>query len=180
VPRWFVLPIAALIAACSAASEPAAFPHFSEEGGRVRDMADLLSPEAEARLTARLDQAEAMFGPQMAIVTVTSLEGYPITDFSLEYARAWGLGDKERNDGLQLLVAPNERRVRIEVGKGIEVTFTDVYCAEVIENVILPRFREGKMEDGIIAGTEQLIEHMRDNPTIPVNDNAPTPAREAA
>jgi uncharacterized protein len=173
VSRWFLLFGPVLMAACSAASEPSAFPYFNAEGGRVRDMANLLTAQTEASLTARLHRAKAMFGPQMAIVTVTSLEGYDIADFSLEYARAWGLGDKERNDGLQLMVAPNERKVRIEVGKGIEETFTDVYCAEVIEDIILPHFREGRMEEGIVAGTEELIEHMRRNPTIQLNDNAP-------
>jgi uncharacterized protein len=159
------------LVASSAAPEPPAFPFFSEEGGRVRDMADMLSPETEALLTTKLDQAERRYGPQMAVVTVKSLEGYPIEDFSLEYSRAWKLGDSERNDGLQLLVAPNERKVRIEVGTGIEAAFSDLYCQEVLDKAILPRFREGDMEGGIIAGTEELIERMRENPTIRTNDN---------
>jgi uncharacterized protein len=72
---------------------------------------------------------------------------------------------------LQLLVAPNERKVRIEVGTGIEAAFSDLYCQEVLDKAILPRFREGDMEGGIIAGTEELIERMRENPTIRTNDN---------
>jgi len=166
----------AVLAACSAQQEPPAFPYFEAEGGRVRDGADILSSAAEQSLVATLDAAEASFGTQLAIVTVESLHGYSIEDFSLLYARAWGLGDGERNDGLLLLVAPDERRVRIEVGKGIEETFTDLYCKDVIESAIIPRFREGNMEGGVVAGAEALIDQMRKHPTIPANDNAPAEA----
>jgi uncharacterized protein len=178
--RLLALLGSALLVACSASAESPAFPYFDKEGGRVRDMANVLSPQAEARLTAALDEAEANYGPQMAIVTVSSLHGYEIADFSLKYARAWGLGDKERNDGLQLLVAPNERKVRIEVGKGIEKTFTDLYCKDILDDVIIPRFTEGSLEAGIIAGVDEMIAHMRENPTLPANDNAAQPAAAKA
>jgi uncharacterized protein len=178
--RSLLLSAAFMLMSCSAAPEAPAFPYFNEEGGRVRDMAKILSPETEALLTAKLDRAERAYGPQMAVVTVQSLEGYDIAHFSLEYSRAWKLGNSERNDGLQLMVAPNERKVRIEVGKGIEDSFTDLYCKDVLDNVILPRFRDGEMDSGIVAGTEELIEHMRLNPTIQVNDNGPVEEREAA
>jgi uncharacterized protein len=164
---------AAVLAACSAQEEPPAFPYYEAEGGRVRDGADILSPAAEHALAARLYAAEASYGPQLAIVTVESLHGYSIEDFSLLYARAWGLGDGDRNDGLLLLVAPDERRVRIEVGKGLEETFTDLYCKDVLDAAIMPRFRQGDMEAGVIAGVEALIDRMRKHPTIPANDNAP-------
>ena len=167
---------AALLAACSAQEKPPAFPYFEEKGGWVRDGADILSSTAEQSLVARLEAAEANFGPQLAIVTVESLHDYSIEDFSLQYARAWGLGDGERHDGLLLLVAPNERRVRIEVGKGIEGTFTDLYCKDVLDTVVLPRFSEGEMEGGVVAGADALIDHMRKHPTIPANDNMPADA----
>jgi len=178
--RYLVLIGSALLVACSAAAEPTPFPYFNKEGGRIRDMANLLSPEVEGHLTDQLDRAEASYGPQMAVVTVDSLHDYSIEDFSLFYARAWSLGDKVRNDGMLLLVAPNERKVRIEIGKGIEDTFTDVYCKEVIDHAIIPRFKEGDFEAGITAGVDELVTHMREHPTLPANDNAAQPAAAKA
>ncbi|GAA0283006.1 hypothetical protein GCM10009127_25540 [Alteraurantiacibacter aestuarii] len=141
-----------------------------------------MSPETEVQLTMKLDRAEAAFGPQLAVVTVDSLEGLTIEDFSIKYARAWGLGDPDRNDGLMVLVAPNERRVRIEVGRGIEDSFTDLFCAEVIESAFLPSFRSGEFDAGLTAGIDLLVERMQQYPTIPANDNLPNTNefREAA
>jgi uncharacterized protein len=162
----------ALLASCSAAAEPKPFPYFDKEGGRVRDLAQVLPPALEARQTGDLDSAEENYGPQMAVVTVPSLHGISIEDFSLSYARAWKLGDKTRNDGIMLLVAPTERKVRIEVGKGIEGTFTDVYCKDVLEKAILPRFKSGDIAADVAAGVDALVANMRRHPTIPANDDA--------
>lgn len=170
---------AGMLAACTADAEPT-FPYFEEEGGRVRDGANILADATERELAAALDAAEANYGPQLAVVTVPSLHDYSIEDFSLFYARAWGLGDKDRNDGLLLLVAPNERKVRIEVGYGLEKTFDDPFCKDVLEQTVLPAFRAGNLEAGILSGTEALIERMRQHPTIPANDNAPVHVTEAA
>ena len=179
--RAFAALLAVLAIACTAEAEPAAdFPHFTTEGGRVRDGADILSPEAEADLTAKLDQAEEDYGPQMAIVTVPTLEGYSIEDFSLAYANAWGLGDAARDDGLMIFVAPNEKSVRIEVGLGLEDTFTDAYCQQVIDNVLLPAFRRGEFETGLQSATQVLVGRMRQSPTVPANDNGPESEMENA
>ena len=177
--RLLAIVSAFLLTACAAAEEPPAFPYFSEEGGRVRDLANILSSAVEKRITQRLEEAETNLGPQMVVVTVDTLHGYDIADFSLEYARAWGIGDKTRNDGLQLMVAPNERKVRIEVGKGIEQTFTDRYAKEVID-LMLPYFRNGDYDAGVNAGVSELIEQMRRHPTLPANDNSPQWERKAA
>jgi len=178
--RLMLFLVSALLVACSAAAEPSAFPYFEREGGRVRDLANVLSPEAEKRLTAELDDAEAKYGPQLAVVTVPSLHKLSIEEFSFQYANAWALGDKKRNDGLMLIVASNEHQMRIEVGKGIETTFSDEYCANVIERTILPLFRQGDLEGGITAGVAELTGHIRAHPTIPANDNAASPAAEKA
>lgn len=167
--------ISGVLAACS---EPVAqapeFPFFSEEGGRVRDMAGILSVEAEQSLAARIVQTEQAYGPQIALVTVDSLEGYAVEDFSIEYARAWGLGDKDRNDGIMMMVAPDDSRVRIEIGSGIEDSFTDIYCAEVIAEKIIPAFTTGDYEAGIVAGMEELMDRAQKFPTkAPANDNTP-------
>ena len=161
------------LGACAEQEAPSAFPYFDEEGGRVRDLADVLDPAFEAQMVEVLDEAQRHYGYQMVILTVPSLHGYTIEDFSLEYARAWKIGDEERNDGLMLLVAPNERRVRIEVGIGIEDTFTDLYAHDVLQEAVLPAFGNGDFEGGIEAGTTMMIERMREFPTIPANDNQP-------
>ncbi len=162
------------LAACTAQeekSESPAFPYFSKDGGRVRDNADLLSDAFEAELTARLDAAQERYGQQMAVVTVPSLHGYSIEDFSLFYANAWGLGNAARNDGIMLLVAPNERKVRIEIGLGLEATFPDDFCQQVLDKRMLPALAKGEYEQAVSDGTDALIERMRAYPSIPANDN---------
>ena len=154
-----------------AEAESTAFPYFSEEGGRVRDNANLLSEAFEARLIARLDAAQERYGQQMAVVTVPSLNGYSIDDFSLAYANAWRLGNAKRNDGIMMLVAPNEREVRIEIGLGLEANFPDDFCKEMLDSQILPAFKAGEYEKGIASGTSALIERMRAYHSMPTNDN---------
>jgi uncharacterized protein len=171
--------LAIVLAGCSAA-EPDPFPYFEVEGGRVRDGADLLSPETESQLTKMLDEAEENYGQQLAVVTVESLHGYSIDDFSLQYANAWGVGHRDRNDGLMILVAPNERKVRIEVGLGIEDTFSNAFCQDVIDLHILPAFKAGELERGIVKGVGTLVDRMKLRPTIPANDNEAAWAKEAA
>lgn len=141
--------------------------------GRVVDQADLLTDEAEQELTGMLENLERSSGPQFVIATTTSLNGQAIADYSVDLARAWGIGDKSRNDGVLLLVAPNERKVRIEVGYGLEGTLNDRFCADVIRDNILPGFTKGNMEEGITNGATRLIEKMQRVSTLPANDNAP-------
>lgn len=169
--RHFAALIILLATACSAEPETPPFPYFEEEGGRVRDGAGIIAPDLERQLTSMLEAATSDYGQQMAIVTVDDLHGYDIADFSVEYARAWKLGDASRNDGLLLLVAPNERKVRIEVGYGLENSFSDEFCAEVLREKVLPRFTEGNFEAGIVDGTNAMIEKMRQVPSRPANDN---------
>ncbi len=141
--------------------------------GRVVDQADLLTDEAEKELTSMLANLERTSGPQLVIATTTSLNGQTIEDYSVDLARAWAIGDKNRDDGVLLLVAPNERKVRIEVGYGLEASLSDPFCASVIRQDIIPAFSDGKMEDGIFRGAARLNEKMRQVPTITANDNMP-------
>jgi uncharacterized protein len=138
-----------------------AFPAFAQTfpplTGRVVDQAKLLSPEQAAALDAKLAALEQQSGHQMVVATVASLEGYPIEDYGYRLGRSWGLGDKKANDGLILLVAPNERKVRIEVGYGLEPIVTDALSQVIIQRQILPRFRDKDMAGGITAGADALI-----------------------
>jgi uncharacterized protein len=139
------------------ASPLAAQPKFPELTGRVVDNADLLSPEAEAALTAKLEALETQSQRQLVVATVPDLQGYDIADYGYQLGRAWGLGDESRNDGALLLVAPIDRKVRIEVGYGLEGYLTDALSSLIIQNQILPRFRDGDFPGGIAAGTDAII-----------------------
>ncbi|MDZ4272356.1 MAG: TPM domain-containing protein, partial [Erythrobacter sp.] len=139
----------------------AAQPQFPELTGRVVDNADILTPEAEARLTAKLEALETQSQRQLVIATIPDLQGYDISDYGYQLGRAWGLGDAERNDGALLLIAPNDRKVRIEVGYGLEGYLTDALSALIIQNQILPAFRDGDFPGGIEAGTDAIITQLQ-------------------
>lgn len=139
----------------------AAEPQFPALSGRVVDAADILSPEAEAALTAKLEALEAQSQRQLVVATVPDLQGYDIADYGYQLGRAWGLGDKDRNDGALLLVAPNDRKVRIEVGYGLEGYLTDALSSLIIQNQIIPAFRNGDFPGGIAAGTDAIIAQLQ-------------------
>ncbi len=139
--------------------------------GNVMDAANLLPVAVEKRLADKLAAAELAFGPQMVVVTTPSLGGRDIAAYTIDLARGWGVGDKKRNDGLVLLVAPNERKVRIEVGYGLEGSFSDAVTAQILQDTILPSFKDGDLESGIEAGVDQMIAKMKAAPSLPTNDN---------
>lgn len=126
--------------------------------GRVVDNAELLAPSVEAQLTRRLAALETRTTDQLVVVTVPTLGGREIEQFGLQLGNAWGIGQKGKNNGVLLIVAPNERKVRIEVGLGLESTLTDPVAAEIIQARILPRFRQRDMEQGIVAGVDGILE----------------------
>ncbi|WP_298467879.1 TPM domain-containing protein [uncultured Erythrobacter sp.] len=148
--------VLALIAAPLAAQ-----PEFPELTGRVVDNADIIPPETEGQLTVQLETLETDTQRQLVVATVPDLQGYEIADFGYQLGRAWELGDAQRNDGMLLLVAPNERQVRIEVGYGLEGVMTDAFSQHIIGDNILPQFRNGDMPAGIVAGTNALVSHLQ-------------------
>ena len=125
--------------------------------GWVTDAAHILSPEQQARLSAKLQQLERSTQHQVVVVTVPTLGGRDVADFTRDLANEWGIGRKGYNDGVVLLVAPNERKVRLAVGYGLEGKLTDNACQQIIEKTMLPRFRQGDVPGGIEAGTDALI-----------------------
>lgn len=137
--------------------EALAAPTFPALTGRVVDEAQLLSPQTEAQLTQELAVHERETTEQVVVVTVPSLQGYPIEDYGYQLGRQWGIGQAKRNNGAILLVAPNERRVRIEVGYGLEGRLTDVYTHDIIQTQILPPFRQGQFELGIVSGARAVL-----------------------
>ena len=121
------------------------------------DTADLLPQTQEAKLAAQLASVEMRTKHQFVVVTVASLGGHAIDDYGMNLGNYWGVGRKDINDGVLLIVAPTERKVRIEVGAGLEKTLTDEEAAAIIQQAILPRFREQKMAEGILAGSDGII-----------------------
>lgn len=128
--------------------------------GPVLDEAELIPDEAEAALDRRLRDYWERNRTAVVVATVDSLGGEPIERFSLRLAEEWGIGDPENKRGLLLLVAPNERRVRIEVSCGLEGVISDVVAGRVIRNHIIPRFKEGALNEGTLAGVDALIEQL--------------------
>jgi uncharacterized protein len=149
--------VALLALAAAMPAARAADLHFPPLTGRVVDEANLLSADARARITGWLADFERQSGRQLVVATVKSLQGVPIEDYGYRLGRAWGIGEKDKNTGAILLVAPNERTVRIEVGYGLEGELTDAASRVIIERDILPAFREGKFEQGIMAGTISIL-----------------------
>lgn len=125
--------------------------------GRVVDDADLLSANDEAALTSDLEALEAKSTDQVVVVTLLSLQGYEIEEFGYQLGRHWGIGQKDKDNGALLIVAPSERKVRIEVGRGLEPLLTDALTKLIIENAILPRFREGDFPGGIKNGVRDIV-----------------------
>lgn len=134
-----------------------AAPTFPDLTGRVVDQANLLSPATERELTAKLEQHEQATSNQVVVVTLRSLQGYDISEYGYQLGREWEVGQKGRDNGVVLIIAPAERKVRIEVGYGLEGTLTDALSKNIIETVITPHFRKGDMEGGIREGTLAIL-----------------------
>lgn len=137
---------------------------FPTLSGRVVDDAQLLTPAQEQALTGKLATLEQQTGDQLVVVTLPSLQDQEIEDFGYQLGRHWGIGQKENDGGALLIVAPNERKVRIEVGYGLEGVLTDAYSSLIIRNDILPAFRQGDYAAGIVAGTDAIIAQLTADP----------------
>lgn len=154
--------LAIAIASCSPApAESSAAPKYPALTGRVVDQAELLSPAEEKRLADTVERLEREVGPQFVVVTVDALQGHTIEEYGVGLGRRWGIGHKGKDDGLLLIVAPAERKVRIEVGYGLEKRVSDHFAKQVIEQQIIPQFRDGRYSAGIEAGTNAIIGRLR-------------------
>jgi len=125
--------------------------------GRIVDQANIISQQARDALEPKLVDLEQKSGIQLVVATVNSLEGQEIEPYANELFRFWKLGEKTKNNGVLLLVAPKERRVRIEVGYGLEGTLTDALSAVIIANAITPRFKAGDFSGGITRGVDDIV-----------------------
>lgn len=134
-----------------------AAPTFPELTGRVVDNAHILKPDTITQLDTLLADYERGTTNQVVVVTLPTLQGYPIEDFGYQLGRYWKIGQAGKNNGVILLVAPNERKVRIEVGYGLEPVLTDAISSSIVQGIILPNFRAGQLEQGVVEGTQAIV-----------------------
>ncbi|MFQ5697888.1 MAG: TPM domain-containing protein [Myxococcota bacterium] len=124
--------------------------------GRIVDLADVIRPATEASLTAKLASYERATGHQIVVLTTPSLGGLEIEEYAIRVAEAWRIGRKDLDDGAILVVAPRDHRVRIEVGYGLEGVIPDLTAHRILQDRVLPAFRSGDVEGGIVAGVEAI------------------------
>lgn len=155
---WLAAALALLLALAPRAWADPTFPPLT---GRVVDDAHVLTPQAAADLTSKLAALEQSTGRQLVVATVPSLQGAEIEDYGVGLIRAWKLGDKATNTGAILLVAPAEKKVRVEVGYGLEGVLTDALSEITIQRAILPKFRAGDVSGGIVDGADSLIAQLQ-------------------
>ena len=156
--------LAVLWLALIALATPVAAQTFPPLTGRVVDQAHLLSPEQVQDLTSKSAALESQKGAQFVVATVNGLEGYPVEDYGYRLGRAWGIGQKGKDNGVILLVAPNEHKVRIEVGYGATPYITDAMSGLIIRENVIPRFKQNDYGGGIEAGADAIIKQMSLSP----------------
>jgi uncharacterized protein len=164
LPLWL-----AVLCACTQAIAQENFPALS---GRVVDEAGLLDETREAALSAQLATHEEQTSNQLVVVTVPSLNGYDIADYANRLGRQWQIGTAEDDNGVLLVVAPNERKVRIEVGYGLEGALTDSLSSIIIQREILPPFRNNDYPLGIQQGVDAIIQAIAGEYTAPANSRS--------
>ena len=140
--------VGALVAALAAA--------FPEHTGRINDFAGILDATARTQIETIVREAERLTSAEIAVATVPSLEGMSVEDYANRLFHRWGIGTKDRDNGILVLVAPNERKVRIEVGYGLEPILPDGLAGEIIRTEILPRFRENDYPGGTLAAVTRI------------------------
>jgi uncharacterized protein len=160
VARFLVVLWLALVALAT----PAGADNFPKLTGRVVDEAQLLRPEQLQDITRKSEELERQSGAQLVVVTVNSLGGQPIQDYSYQLGRHWGIGEEQRDNGVLLVVAPKERKVWIATGYGARVRLTDAVSSIIYRNSIVPHFKNGDYAGGITEGVDQIVKVMRLRP----------------
>ena len=129
--------------------------------GYVNDDAGMISPSARSKIEEELRAFEQSDSTQIVILTVPSLEGENIEEFSIKVAEAWRIGQQQKDNGVLLIVSKQERKIRIEVGRGLEGKLTDLMAGRIIDQVIKPRFKQGDFDGGFITAVSALIDGAR-------------------
>jgi len=141
--------------------------NFPEPTGYVNDFANILSEEAEQRITEVIEGIKDKTSAEVAVVTVQSLEENEVNYYAVELGRAWGIGNAERDDGVLFLTAIDDRQTYIATGYGVEGFITDAQAFWITDQVVVPYFRNGDYEGGILAGTEKIAAALAELETLP-------------
>jgi uncharacterized protein len=135
--------------------------YFPKLDGRVVDTANILSNSVKEQLTTILKEHEDKTSNQIVVVTLKSLNGYEIEEFSYQLGRYWGIGQKDLNNGVLLVISMEEKKLRIEVGYGLEGALTDKISYEIINYTLKPKFRQERYEEGILNAVEEIIQAIK-------------------
>ena len=174
--RTFSILVLCLLLLCSAL--PILALDVPDLKGRVNDYADLLSPATEASLESVLNNLESSDSTQIVVLTIKSLQGDSLEQFSLRVVEDWKIGQQGLDNGVLLLVARDDRKIRIEVGYGLEGTLTDMTAGRIIRNVISPKFKQGDFNQGIIDGIGAIVATVRGEFSADAGDG-PAPSSRA-
>lgn len=137
---------------------------FPALSGQVVDTAGMIDNASKERLSQMLRAHEELTTEQVVVVTLPDLQGSTIEDFGYQLGRFWGIGQKGKDNGALLIVAKNERKVRIEVGYGLEDRLTDAQSSVIINQIITPAFKQGDFVGGISKGTEAIVQVLGGDP----------------
>ena len=158
--RW-LLPLLAALLPLPGRAQQLEVPYLT---GRVVDEAEILKPDTRRRITEQLQAHERKTTNQIAVLTVPTLRGESVEEFAVRVFEQWKLGQKGKDNGVLLVVAPQDRRMRIEVGYGLEGTLTDVAASRIIRDVMAPRFRAGDYDSGIAQGVAAIVSRLEGDP----------------
>jgi uncharacterized protein len=175
--RVLAIALAALALLVATARAALDFPPLS---GRVVDEAGILSSDTRDKLTALLAEHERQTGNQVVVATLKSLRGATIEQYGYQLGRAWGIGSKDKNNGALIIVSPSTHDVRIEVGYGLEGTLTDAQSVLIIQNVMLPAFRKGDYDGGVLNGTLVTLQALGGHPSTAPPEDFQTLQRDAS
>jgi len=164
---------ALVVVAFAASARSADVPYLS---GRIVDDAELLSPETSDRVGTLLREHESRTGNQIAVLTTPTIEGESIEEYALKVFNTWKLGQKGKDNGVLMVIVPQERRMRVEVGYGLEGTLTDAAASRVIRNVMAPLFKAGDFNAGVEHGVTAVIAQLEGKEAPPSPERASAPA----
>ena len=171
--------LASLVCLITAPCLWAALPESPQ--GWVSDFAGILSEDTTFQISGLIDEVQRSTGAEIAVVTVSSLDGMTVEEYAVRLFEKWGIGAAEEDNGVLFLIAPNERKTRIEVGYGLEPVITDGRAGEIIRETILPFFRAGDYNQGILQGTKQIAALITGEdfvPSVPIPQ--PEPQQDVA
>jgi len=154
-PALYIMALALLMVTVEVGADQTPFPKLT---GRVVDQAGILSESVEGQLSAAFKRHETQTSNQVVVATINDLGSKTIAQYGYMLGRHWGIGQEGKNKGLILLISKHDRELRIEVGYGLEGLMTDALATSIVHHTIVPFFKRGDFDGGVIAGSNQILE----------------------